>query len=860
MDTFFIDDFSREVWETTYKHYSDKNIDDTFRRVAKTVASVEKTEQLKELWSNNFYELLCGFKATAGGRILANAGTDWSGTTLMNCFTGPKPSYDQDSIEGIFSVLKNQVLTLKSEGGWGMNFSFIRPRGSFIYGIGVETPGAVKYMELFNTSSDIITAGSGKNSKHAESKSKIKIRKGAMMGILDCWHPDVEEFITSKKQGDRLNKFNISVNCSNAFLERVRKIVLYQKRKEEAVSEDERSSYQALINGLEQWDLIFPDTQHPYYKEHWNGNIEAWKNAGYPVRVYKTIKVSYLWDLIMSSTYERNDPGVLFLDRANETHCFYYGGPKSHIAATNPCGEQCMPFGFVCNLASVNLTQFIANGIFDFIKLKKYIPWLVRFLDNVNDLTQSPLPEYSESIKKARRIGLGVMGWGSALYMLKIRFASKEAEILKEKIMKEIVFSAIRASIDLAKEKGMFEWCNPILHSKAPYFKQIGLDESLIKEIAEYGIRNSALFSCQPTGNTGVLANVVSGGIEPVFSPEYIRTAIVNKCPEELLQLVPKYWEGQFEETEVFKWRNEGSDRILYGEVNGTVYKIDKNRGLTKEVECLDFGVRYAVEKGFWNPKADWAVTASQLTVEEHVNDLKGFGKWIDSSISKTVNIPTDYPYDSFKELYLQAYTSGVLKGITTYRAGTMMNVLATKKSKNLISITSAPKRSTNMLGELHHFIIDGKKYYVAVGLFGDEQQPYEVFTGINETRKEIFIPKSVKKGQIIKKGRGQYVFLVEDGEEYELTNGHSNDTADALTRVISCSLRHGTDIAFIVHQLEKTKGPIISFSKALARTLKKYIKDGTIISGEECPECGKEMIRKEGCAVCKQCGYSKCS
>jgi ribonucleoside-diphosphate reductase alpha chain len=185
-----------------------------------------------------------------------------------------------------------------------------------------------------------------------------------------------------------------------------------------------------------------------------------------------------------------------------------------------------------------------------------------------------------------------------------------------------------------------------------------------------------------------------------------------------------------------------------------------------------------------------------------------------------------------------------------------MMNVLAANKC--VISTTAAPKRPQDMAGELHHFVIDGRKYYVAVGLFGDENQPYEVFTGVNETRKEIYIPKTVKTGVIKKQGRGNYHF-VHEGEVYELTNGHSNDTAAALTRIISTALRHGTDIAFIVHQLEKTEGPITCFSKALARTLKKYIKDGTSISGEECPECKGKMVRKEGCASCPQCGHSKC-
>lgn len=855
MDTKFLDEFSREVWFNTYKHNKDQSIDDSLKRVAIAVASVENASN-RECWESRFYELLSGFKMCAGGRILANAGTDWEGVTLMNCFVGPKPAYDQDSIEGIMAVLLSQIQTLKSEGGWGMNFSFIRPRGSFIHGIGVETPGAVKYAELFNTSSDVITAGSGKIKTKKEGKTKI--RKGAMMGVLDCWHPDIEEWITAKLNAGRLSKFNLSSNCSNEFMDKVSKISLYKEKQSQSVTTTEKDSFQVLIDGLDTWDLIFPDTRHPKYKEEWDGNIASWRAKGYTIKVFKTIKVTELWELIMSSTYNRNDPGILFLDRANESHCWNYGGSSSHIAATNPCGEQCLPFGFVCNLGSMNLTQFVTpDGDFDFIFFKKYVSWAVRFLDNINSFSKAPLPEYERAIEEKRRIGLGVMGWGSALYMMRIRFASEKAEQLKKKIMQILTHTAVRESVDLAKEKGMFKGCDPKKHASHPFFSKIGINESTLTDMENYGIRNSALFSCQPNGNTSVVANVVTGGIEPVFSPEYTRTVIVDGCPQDMIGIAPNYWEGEFKETGPFKWVKEGDDKILRGEFNGIIYKIDPNRGLTKEVLCEDYGVRWLKSQGLWNPKADWAVTASTLSVQEHLTDLCGFGFWIDSSISKTVNIPNNYPYSDFKSLYLDAYNSGVLKGITTYREGTMMNVLATKKFT--VPRTIAPKRPEKVNGELHHFVIDGKKYYTAVG-FDDDGKPSEVFTGINQAHGEIYIPKTIKKGVIVKKSRGEYLFIGDDKEKYELTNGHSNDTADALTRQISGGLRHGMDISYVVHQLEKTEGPMICFSKVLARTLKKYIKDGTSVTGEECPDCNGKLVRQEGCCVCPVCGFSKCS
>lgn len=865
----FKDEFSEEVWKTTYKDHKDNSVDDTFRRVANAIASVENTEKLRNEWSEKFYDMLSDFKVTCGGRIYSNAGAEWQGTTLMNCFVGPKPTYDQDSLNGIIQTLLYQAQTLKSEGGWGMNFSFIRPRGAFIHGIGVETPGAVKYMELFDKSSDIITAGSGMKSKNK--KAKGKIRKGAMMGVLDIWHPDIEEFIDAKLTEGRLSKFNISVGCSDEFMDKVIRVKALKKQLAEEcknnASEFQIQNTDMILHQEDKWELVFPDTSFEKYKQEWDGDITYWKSKGYPIIVYKNVSVSALWDKVMKSTYTRNDPGVLYLDKANKTHCWNYGGQRSKIFASNPCGEQMLPFSSVCNLASVNLTQLVNSDLtgFDLDKVKKYISYAVRFLDNVNTYTNAPLEQYAESIRDRRRIGLGVMGWGSALYMLKVPFASDRAEQLKSDLMKVFTETAIKTSIELAKEKGMFKDCEPEKHANAYFWKQIELKDELIKEIKKHGIRNSALFSIQPTGNTSILANVCSGGLEPVFMPEYVRTAIVPVCPDELKPFVPKYWEGEFKETELFKLTKEGTDDVLRGEFNGTVYKIDRSRGLTKEVACIDYGVRIQKERGEWDANADWAKTALSLKVEDHVKDMAGWGKWIDSSMSKTVNCPTDYPYEAFENLYLDAYKTGYLKGITTYRAGTMTAVLAAKDEKKEVSDkkqsitkTTAPKRPKTIECKVEHLTSKGVKYYGVVGLIDGE--PYEVFTGTNEDdKKDAFIPKNISEGKIIKNSRSNYS-LVCGENTYNLTNGHSDANADALTRMISTALRHGADISFVVHQLEKTKGEMTCFAKVLGRALKKYIKDGTKVHGESCPNCGSHnIVREDGCVTCKDCAWTKC-
>lgn len=1178
MQDVFTNDFSKEIWKEVYRTEGEERIEDSWRRVAKAIAAEEEDE--RAYWEEQFYDLLNDFKACPGGRILSNAGNKWTGTTLMNCYVGPRPKYDMDSLDGILEVLRMQAQTLKSEGGWGMNFSFIRPRGSFIHGIGVESPGAVKYMELFNKSSDIITAGSGK-----ATRGKKKIRKGAQMGCLHCWHPDAEEFITAKLQNNRLDKFNISVVCSNKFMK--------------------------AVENNEEWNLIFPATTHEKYKTEWNGNIEQWISNGYPIEVYKTVKARDLWDLIMTTNYKRNDPGVLFLDRANETHCCNYLGDDVNISSTNPCvaagtliatpngykkvedikvgdevntvcgfekvdtieshknyptfkvkfsdggeqivtaahryktvkflkqnkkeypfkrldelqvgdsvcvqgldyewtfnheeytkglqigillgdgsysrpefvkiassvddveynnnvkklfgeekfikddphndgsksvslcfkkysmkdyiselglepafcenkyiditkltnhsvmlgvldgllatdgninlgstrpqvrwstssprliqlirnillyfnihghihtrkagysggclngrqiiakhdhfslsissesikkfaditrinlihkekyekllkavdllrngsnrwhakilsiepyencdvydlycsgtdtwitsgyvqrgcGEQCMPNGASCDLGSLNLVQFVDvdNRCFDLERIKKYSKILVRFLDNVNTVTNVPLQEYRDTIDALRRIGCGIMGWGSALYLLGVRFGSKEAEHIKVELMKTFTHSIVEESISLAEEKGMFNRCDPVKHSQHMFWRQIELPQHLIDKMSKVGIRNSSLFSMQPTGNTGVLCNIISGGIEPIFAKEYIRTVIVHSIPSHIQSVTPDFHKGEFFETDMFKFTKEGEETILRGvDENGVVWKIDKNRGLTKEVLCEDYAVNLLKKRGEWNPSADWAVTTNDLTVEDHLTDLYGWGKWIDASMSKTVNLPADYPFEDYKNIYLDAYKKG-LKGITTYRANTMTSVLSEKTATPDIS-SSYDRRPKSLTGKLYRTVLNKEHYFIAIGFLNE--RPYEVFAG----KTDLHFSNGTT-GRIDKLSRGKYSFVI-DGEVFinDLVE-YCEPDEETMTRLLSMSMRHNVDLSFIVQQLEKTKGNLFSFSKIIARILKRFLKDGTIVKGESCTECkSSELIRQSGCITCKHCSWSKCS
>jgi ribonucleoside-diphosphate reductase alpha chain len=858
-ETVFQDSFSQEVWATTYKDHKDKNVDDSNRRVAMAVASVEKSKDLRDEWEYKFYDLLSNFKAVPGGRILSNAGTEWSGTTLMNCFVGPRGKFDIDSLEGIYSHLLSQSQTLKSEGGWGENFSYIRPRGAFINGIGVETPGAVKYMELFDKASEIITSGSGK--KSSNKKAKGKIRKGAMMGVLDVWHPDIIEFITAKQQAGRLSKFNISVNCTDEFMRRVNAIHSMEKALAESNGATATTEFQEDLAKLDSWDLIFPDTTHPEYKTVWNGDIQLWKSKDLPVKVYNTISVKYLWNLIMESTYNRAEPGVLFLDRANHFNQLNYG---ETIFATNPCGEQTLSPGNICCLGSINLTQFInaAGTGFNIPAIIKYVTYMVRFLDNVNSLSSAPLPEYRDSMEFKRRIGLGVMGWGSALFMLKTRFASEKAGQLREELMRTIAQTAYMASIDLAVEKGKFKLCDPIKHAEAPFIKSLGLPEEYIEKLKKYGIRNASLMSQQPNGNTSIYANVSSGGIEPVFLPEYIRTVIVNKMPDEIADVTPKWYEGEWKETELFKLAKEGDEEILKGVFNGTTYKIDKNRGLTKEVPCEDYGVRYLKSKNEWDASADWAVTTLNLSVDDHVSDLEGFAKWTDSACSKTCNIPFDYPFEDFKDLYLKVYNTGFIKGFTTYRSGTMTAVLSAKSedsSDNLEEeiILENVKLPDSAPASMKTLKAEGRKWYLSVIWNETQTRPFALFVHTNHHEKNVTTSNAVERLVDLAQRKG----IPQSHIDEVMDKISSNDNASKIARVISLNLRHGVLIKNIVAVLDQMEDVYVgSFLFQIKKYLAGFIKDGERVENEKCQECGSDkIVYEEGCKKCISCGSSKC-
>jgi len=443
-----------------------------WERVAWALSLAVKTKKLQKAWQQKFYNAMEDFKFCPAGRFLTSAGTGVD-NTMINCYVIPSPT---DTRKGIIKTLEHVTEISARGGGVGFNLSSLRPRGTYLKTVNGTTSGAVSWANLYSIAThDIIQQGG--------------TRRGALMMMIWDWHPDIEEFISVKKQQGKMQGANLSVCISDQFMEAVKK--------------------------NKTWKLKFPDTNHEKYRKLWNGDITEWESSGYPVKVYKKVKARYLWDLICESAWESAEPGVVFMDRYNAMNNTWYF--EKNIA-TNPCGEQGLPAWGVCNLSSINLASLVEGGEFDFDEFKEIIKIGVRFLDNAIDLENYIYKEIEERQKNERRIGLGTMGLADALIKMKIRYGSKASQEIIEKIYQTLRDVAYETSIELAKEKGAFPKFDADKFLKGRFTKT--LPAEIRKKIRKQGIRNAFLLTQAPTGKISLLAGV-SSGIEPVFSFSY---------------------------------------------------------------------------------------------------------------------------------------------------------------------------------------------------------------------------------------------------------------------------------------------------------------------------------------------------
>ncbi|MGD8191591.1 adenosylcobalamin-dependent ribonucleoside-diphosphate reductase [Brevibacillus ginsengisoli] len=443
-------------------------------RLARSLAAVEKTPEKQAEWQAKFRELLDDWKLVPGGRIAAGAGAN-DELTLFNCYVIPSP---HDSRGGIMDTLTQMTEIMSRGGGVGINLSSLRPRRALVKGVNGSSSGSVSWGGLFSYTTGLIEQGGS--------------RRGALMLMLNDWHPDLLEFITVKQTMGLVTNANLSVCVSNGFMK--------------AVKED-----------LD-WDLIFPDTQDPDYETMWDGNMTKWRDElGKPVKVYKTVRARDIWHTIIESAWKSAEPGIVFLEYYNQMSNSWYFNP---IICTNPCGEQGLPGWGVCNLSALNLSKFVADGEVEWDKLGTAVRYAVRFLDNVIDATPYHFEENERNQKNERRVGLGTMGLAEMLIKLGIRYGSVESLEFLEKLYHFIARESYLASSEISQEKGSFPMFDREKFLQSGFMKQF--DDEVRETIYQNGIRNVTLLTQAPTGSTGTMVGT-STGIEPFYAYEFTR-------------------------------------------------------------------------------------------------------------------------------------------------------------------------------------------------------------------------------------------------------------------------------------------------------------------------------------------------
>jgi len=777
---------AHQIWDMKYRlkissgEPVDSSVQDTWRRVAHALAT---NEQEPEHWEQKFFRTLENYLFLPAGRILAGAGTDRK-VTLFNCFVmGTIP----DDMGGIFAHLREAALTLQQGGGIGYDFSTLRPRGAPVHGVAADASGPLSFMDVWDAMCrTIMSAGA---------------RRGAMMATLRCDHPDIEAFVTAKRDPGRLRNFNLSVLVTDAFMR--------------AVDTDDA------------WDLMFDGVVH------------------------RTMRARDLWTAIMRATYDYAEPGVIFIDRVNRRNPLWY---CESIAATNPCGEQPLPPYGTCLLGSVNLARLVTDPFTDQARLDEQAladltAVAVRMLDNVIDVSRYPLPQQREEAKTKRRIGLGITGLADALILCGARYGSEAAVALTRRWMATLRRAAYGASIELAREKGPFPLFDRDRYLQGETIQ--ALDDDLRAGIARHGIRNALVTSVAPTGTISLFADNVSSGLEPVFSFEYTRAVV----------------------------QNDGSRR--------------------KEIVSDHAWRLFKALKGGDATPTDAFVATQDLSPRDHLIMQATVQDYIDSAVSKTINVPEDLPFDAFQDVYRQAWELGC-KGCTAYRPNAVTGAVLSLGAQG-----AAPKSAPDADSDPNSADPSRAHSDLSHQGQGSLSHPLDRPEGLPGRTYKVRWPESdhaiyITVNDIIETDGRRRPFEVfinsKNMEHYAWTV--------ALTRMISAVFRRGGDIRFVVEELKAVFDPrggqwmrgryVPSLLAAIGEVIEAHMietgflaqgaatapdpvdgsEDSTTPTGTSpavgpsmpagmrfCPKCSQPtLIRQEGCDTCSSCGYSRCS
>jgi ribonucleoside-diphosphate reductase alpha chain len=741
-------------------------------RVARGIAAIEQTPEKQAEWEARFRWLLDEWRFVPGGRILTAAGTDQQ-LTYFNCYVIPSP---QDSRRGIVDTLSQMMEIMSRGGGVGINLSSLRPQHAYVKGVNGRSSGAVSWGGLYSFVTGLIEQGGS--------------RRGALMLILNVWHPDVIGFINAKREMGKITNANISVGLTDAFMD--------------AVQNDAA------------WELVFPDPQTPGYNEDWNGDLEAWRAAGKPVNVYKTIKARELWNNIIESAWASAEPGLWFMDRANKMSNSYYFSP---LVCTNPCGEQPLPAWGICNLGAINLGQFVQNKTVAWDDLRQAVRYGVRFLDNVIDATPYFFEENQQQQQNERRVGLGIMGLADMLIKLGIRYGSDECLAFLDQLGEVIASEAYFASADNAAEKGAFPQFDADKLLQSGYMQ--AMPHSVREAVRSKGLRNVTLLTVAPTGTTGTMVGT-STGVEPYFSWSYFRKSRLGVHEEKVA--VAQEWERE----------HPGQ------------------------------------------PLPDYFVNAMELSPVEHVKVQAALQRWIDSAISKTANLPSEYTVEQTRELYEYMYQLGC-KGGTIYRDGSRdEQVLNLKKEEKKAEqpTAEAPKPAAAALWNQPKIRPRPKR---SRGVTVQKHSPLgSIFVTVNDDID----------------GEPLEVFVTAGKAGSDVTS-----MAEAMGRLASLVLRVASPVTpkerlrEIAAQLKGIGGArSMGFGKERVRSLPDAVgqaldecclPDDAIVAEADgidqpapvqmqlslpaikpdlCPQCGEAaFIHEEGCMHCQACGFSQC-